>query len=118
MTQQIITQPLPEEDRIELMIARTVIPRLSSIEGQMKLFNSVLETVASRQRDEQDRIAKKVETINQILNGDGKTDGLVAIVHDSKRWIDGEKKLLWILISVVTAETVGIFLLLLRSVSP
>ena len=117
MSQQIQTQPLRDDERIELMISRLVVPRLSNIEGQMQIFNQLLNQVANRQKEEQERIVKQLNTINKILNGDEKSEGLLAVVNNNKKWIEGEKKALWFVIGIVITQLLGTVFLLLQAAS-
>ena len=110
---------LCEEDRMELMIARTVVPRLSGIEAKLDVFTATMgqvsinlaeEKAENRQTRKDSQI--KLESIEAILNGNGK-DGLVAVVNKLKEWSDDQKKIQFTIIGAVIVEIVGLVLMLL-----
>ena len=109
-----------DEDRMELVIARNVSPRLSGIESKLDVFtvamNQILTQFAEEKvssREARKELMGEVEEIKKILNGNGK-DGLVATVNKLVEWMDNQKKWQGAIIGIFIAELIGMGFLLVK----
>lgn len=109
-----------DEEKIELVIARSVAPRLSGIEAKLEVFTQIMNQISSQFTDEKasnketrKELQSELEEIKKILNGNGK-DGLVATVNKLIDWVENQKKLQWIIIGAVIVELIGMGFLILR----
>lgn len=109
-----------DEDRMELVIARNVSPRLSGIESKLDVFtvamNQILTQFAEEKvssREARKELMGEVEEIKKILNGNGK-DGLVATVNKLVEWMDNQKKWQGAIIGIFIAELIGMGFLLVN----